>query len=365
MKSVCIDARLLRICGIGTYLENLLGVLRKAPLRWFVLVHKEQLSYMPWKNGLEPIVIKAPIYSAREQLELPLKIPKVDLFWSPHYNIPLFPIRAKKRLVTIHDVLHLTFSHLFKPFAKAYAKVVLEAAVRLSDQIITDSYFSKREIEAHTSANPHKLEVIYLGVDHIAFNPLAKQDASRVKIFEKYQLQAPFLLFVGSYKKHKNVEGLVETFNLLHQRGWHDLSLVIVGMPLIEKIYQDFPSLQGSMRFIGNVPDLDLPHFYSSAEAFVFPSLYEGFGLPPLEAMSCGCPTVVSAQGAMPEVCGDGAVYVDPLDPSHMADILEKLLQNAEMRRELVQKGIERSRTFSWERCAEKHYEIIERLIRP
>ena len=368
MKTVCVDARLFRISGIGTYLKNLMGVLQEAPLRWLVLVHKEQLASFKWKEGLEPIVIGSPVYSAREQVELFLKIPKVDLFWSPHYNIPLFPIRAKKRLVTIHDVLHLAFAHLLRPLEKAYAKIFLESAVRLSDRIITDSQFSKREIEAYTSVKPGKLEVIPLGVDRTVFN----SSTNGSELLEKYQIKTPFLLFVGHLKKHKNVDGLVETFELLHQGGRRDLSLVVVGAQqgvvrrdnlLIERVYRDFPHLRECLRFVGNVPDLDLPHFYRAAEAFVFPSLYEGFGFPPLEAMSCGCPTVVSDRGAMTEVCGEGAAYVDPLDSSHMAKVLEELLKNSEMRRQLVQKGIVRSQEFSWKKCAEKHLEIIERLL--
>lgn len=368
MKTVCVDARLFRISGIGTYLKNLLGVLQEAPLRWLVLVHKEQLASFPWKDGLEPIVVDSPVYSVREQVELFFKIPKVDLFWSPHYNIPLFPIRAKKRLVTIHDVLHLAFAHLLRPLEKAYAKILLESAVRLSDRIITGSQFSKGEIEAYTSAKAEKLEVVPSGVDWAIFNSSMKGS----DVLEKYQIKTPFLLFVGYLKKHKNVDGLVEAFDLLHRGGWKDLSLVVVGPQqgvvrrenrLMEKIYQEFPHLRECLRFVGDVPDLDLPHFYRAAEVFVFPSLYEGFGFPPLEAMACGCPTVVSDRGAMMEVCGEGAAYVDPLDPSQMAEVLEEVLKNSEMRGQLVQRGLARSSEFSWKKCAERHFEIIERLM--
>ena len=345
MKTICIDARLLSGPGIGTYLRNLLQRMQDAPIRWFALV--SDVERFPFKDRIEPIAVSSSIYSIQEQLELPLKIPTCDLFWSPHYNIPLLPIRAKKRLVTIHDVFHLSFAHELKLHKRLYAKTVIEKAVKASAAVITDSQFSKGEIQRYTRIAEEKIAVILLAADSDLFSP---QPVKKEK----------FILFVGSPKPHKNLKGLVAAFKMLKT----EVNLVIIGKKEGVKVLENLDQLQGErIQFLHDIPDHQLSHYYRTAELMVFPSFYEGFGLPPLEAMSCGCPVITSHAGALPEVCGDAVMYVDPHSPMQIAGAIEELMGNEEKKRELSLKGLEQSKRFSWKQAADSHLKLIDRLI--
>jgi glycosyltransferase involved in cell wall biosynthesis len=359
--SICVDARLITAPGIGTYLKNGLSHLQNTPWQWSALIGAENVGHLP--TYITPIICSSKIYSVQEQIALPLKIPRVDLFWSPHYNVPCLPIRARKRLATIHDAFHLAHAATLGFAERSYAKIMMQAAMRLSDRIITDSEFSKSEIQKYTQVH-RPMHVISLG----SSSSLAKDSGS---VLKKYGLGSGYLLYVGSFKAHKNLKGLIETFSLLVKRGWDQERLVIVGggegMRHCEDVKQlciAHPHLQGKICFTGQVSDEELPHFYACAKLFVFPSFYEGFGLPPLEAMGAGCPTVVARSGAMPEVCGDGAVYVDPHSLEDMAFQLEALLSDAPRREQLSVKGRERAAQFSWKTCAERHCTLIEELVR-
>src|SRR5579871_978599 len=189
MMKICIDARMLDSGGIGTYLNNLLCHFKSVPWQFYPLVDEVQLKGRDW-GKMEPIVCSAPIYSIKEQIELPRKIPTCDLFWSPHYNIPLLPIRARKRLTTIHDVYHLAFYHQLTPFEKIYARTVMHAAVAHADQIVTVSHFSKKELEKYTSVAPEKVNVIYHGINHQQIDYCERQcDLENV-------VEKKFILFV-------------------------------------------------------------------------------------------------------------------------------------------------------------------------
>lgn len=367
IHSVCVDARLISAPGIGTYLKNLFSQFRHTSWKWSALVNPENANRLSAWDYIEPIVVSSAIYSIKEQFELPLKIPRVDVFWSPHYNVPCAPIRARRRLVTIHDVFHLAYSATLRPAERLYAKCMMQAAMRLSDHIITDSAFSKSEIEKYAKLD-RPMTVIHLGIDS-DFSP--NSDNHSESVMRKYGIVGSFVLYVGSFKAHKNLKGLIEAFFLLVKGGKENLKLVVVGggqgMRHCEDVKQlciAYPELEGKLYFVGQVSDEELPHFYRHAELFVFPSFYEGFGLPPLEAMGSGCPTVVARAGAMPEVCGEGAVYVDPHIPEQIAGVAKELLQDQIKRKELAERGLERAKQFCWKKSAEAHCSVIERLMR-
>jgi glycosyltransferase involved in cell wall biosynthesis len=364
VKSVCVDARLIDAPGIGTYLKNLFSQLSGTSWKWYALA-SDAARVSAW-SYLEPILVSSDIYSAKEQAELSLKVPRTDLFWSPHYNVPCLPIRARKRLVTIHDAFHLAFASTLTLSERIYAKTMIRAALRLSDHVITDSEFSKKEIQHHIRSDT-PMSVIHLGVDAVFSPVVGRQDRA---VLEKYGIADPFLLYVGSFKQHKNLKGVIEAFSLLIQREWKWLKLVIVGGGSgkrhsvdVKQLCMGYPELQDRIHMAGWVPDDELPHFYRQAEMFVFPSFYEGFGLPPLEAMGSGCAAVVSRAGALPEVCAEGALYVDPHHPEQIADALEMLFKDKSRREELVAKGLARAKQFCWQRAAEAHRAIMETLI--
>ncbi len=317
MIDLCVDARMAFSSGIGTFIRGILPFLNQPPFRMILLG--------------EEIPFNAPIYSIREQVLFPIKIPKCDLFWSPHYNVPLLPIRAKRRIATIHDVCHLVFGSVAE---RTYAKWVMKKAL-LSDCVTTVSAFSKGEIQK------------YLGPRHVDIIPIAPKIMKGGTV-NPYSLPKRFVLYVGNIKPHKNLDRLM--------RALPDIDLVVVGKGAAlqrERVWQ-----------LGEVPDSDLPYLYKRAEALVFPSLYEGFGLPPLEAMSCGCPTIVSQAASIPEVCGDASLYFHPENEGEMRTAIETVLSNAKLRQELIQKGYERVKSFSWEKTGARYRELFEKVHR-
>lgn len=363
LKKVCVDARMLVHSGIGTYLKNILKYVKKAPIHWYIFIHPHQKgSYF---DGMEVIPVSTPIYSPIEQIDFVRKIPPCDLFWSPHFNVPIFPISSKKRLTTIHDLFHLAYPRLLNRLERFYAGFLIKQAAYRSDQIITDSHFSKSELCKYTNIVADRIEVIPLAVDLERFSPKKEND----QILEKFNIKKKFLLYVGNLKVHKNIQALLLAFDLLDKQGFSEIDLICVGNS------KDMKRLNGScvketlhhvkhrIHFVGNVSDEELVSFYRTAELMIFPSLYEGFGLPPLEAMACGCPTICSYAASLPEVCKTATLYCNPYNYRHIAQLIEKVLVDADLRQQLINRGLKLVRTLSWEISAQKHLEKIDQLI--
>ncbi len=368
--SLVIDSRAIRNSGIGVYLRKLLPhIMESGSYRVSLLGKKQAMQETCAANepevsleGVAIIECGAGIYSVREQAEVPLKVPRCDVFWSPHYNIPLLPIRARHRVVTVHDVYHLAYLHTLSHIERLYARTVIPLAARLSEKVITVSAFSKSEIVKYTGIGPEKIEVIHNGVDSAGF-----RDTKR-KSDDGASPSGPYLLYVGNVKPHKNVIGLIDAFAVV-QKSLPDVKLVIVGkrdrfIHGIDNLdeYVTNLGIDRQIVFTGFVGDDELYGLYKNARVFVFPSFYEGFGLPPLEAMASGVPVVVSRTASLPEVCGDAAIYVDPHDPLDIARGIIRVLGEDSLRNELVGKGLVRAAGFSWKASAEKHMKIFEAL---
>ncbi len=361
MKSICVDARMLGTGGIGTYLYNLLDQFKTSPFKFYALIHRHHVSLISQWKHIEPIVIDFPIYSIAEQCQLPLKIPACDLFWSPHYNIPLLPIRAHRRLTTIHDVFHLAFFSSLKLLEKLYSKVVMEAAVRLADAVITVSQFSKSELQKHTSIVEKKIQVIYSGLNQAVFCD-EKKDSN-------FKLPKEFILFVGNIKPHKNVKAVIQALDLLAQED-KQIDLVIIGKSEGLKTKEDliflgcrYAHLKDRLHVLSDVSERHLVQAYRLARALVLPSFYEGFGFPPLEAMGAGCPTIVSSRGSLPEVCQMASIYIDPHAPQEIACALKRVLEDQSLRETLIRSGFEQVQKFSWAECADRHLKLIDQLV--
>lgn len=368
MKELCIDARMMLSSGIGTYLRNLVVRLAQGPFRLHLIVTKEIVKSVPWLAQFDLIISSLPIYSIEEQIQLPFLIPKCDLFWSPHYNVPFLPIRAKHRLVTIHDVNHLALAGDFSLLQRIYAKRMMKTALKRSRKVITVSNFSKKEICKYLKAKPEKIEVIHPGVDHNFFFP--HEDGQSTQVKRKFKLPDSYFLFIGNVKPHKNVSGLIKGF-------WHvidaldDTHLVIIGKKEgflrgdqhSEELAKHL-KLQERVHFLGHVEEEYLPSLYRMSLATVFPSFYEGFGLPAIEAMCSGSPLAVSNVASLPEVCGDAAVYFDPHRPEEIGEVLKQLKVRQELSRELKEKGLKRSREFCWDKSAAAHLQIFEEICK-
>jgi glycosyltransferase involved in cell wall biosynthesis len=370
---ITIDARMLNASGIGTYIRNILPqIIFSFPDAGINLLgNQSALRKLSSANNSNVMLTDAvsPVYSLTEQIELFRKTPgQVSLFWSPHYNIPLF-IRAKKRLVTIHDVNHLVFLDRLNLQQKIYAKFMMNLAVKFSDTIITVSDFSKSEIAKRTKVDEEKITVIHNGINTELFKPLDNHQSVDTK--DKFGLPDKFILFVGNVKPHKNLRRLLTAYEVVYNRGLEDHYLVIAGEKEgfitgdqeIFSVVHNNQDLKERVRFSGYVDNADLPVLYNAASVFVFPSLYEGFGLPPLEAMACGCPTVVSNAASLPEVCGDAAYYVDPHDTESISEGMYKILTDNSLRQHLIKKGLERAKLFSWKKSGGDHITVFEEIL--
>ncbi|MCK5569139.1 MAG: glycosyltransferase family 4 protein [Spirochaetes bacterium] len=370
MLRLIIDCRMINSSGIGVYLQNLIPYL-KNHFSLTLLGNPDEIRKYQWHNNSAIINFFSPIYSVKEQIGYPLKIKKSDIFWTPHYNIPVFPVRAKKRVATVHDLNHIAFSSTLSFKQKLYARFMVKKVVTMSDKIITDSFFSYNEIMKYTNGvHDKKISVINLGIDRNIFKQIHKKNIL-LKVAQKYNLPQRFILYVGNVKPHKNLKSLLKAFHKLLIEKTNDLSLIIVGKKegfltgasKIFTILEENASLKEKVIFTGFVENEELPVFYNLASVFVFPSLYEGFGLPPLEAMACGCPAIVSGTSSLPEICGDAAYYINPLNTDEIADKICTVLIDEDLRQELVTKGIERVKRYNWEESARKHIELFKGVI--
>lgn len=361
MKKLCIDARLIDAAGIGTYLKSLISGLKKHYDLSYLIKQEDSKTF---EKG---IVVKSPLYSFREQVELPLRIPECDLFFSPHFNIPLFPIRAKKRITTLCDAYHLDHFKLLSLPQKLYASFFYNAALSLSDHVITISAFSKERLLSQCRKSPKKLSMIYPGVEISRFDsPL--NAVKKAKIREKYVLPERFILFVGNIKPHKNLRRLLYAYQFYLRNAKHPIPLVLCGKKegfihgenSLERVLRHDKSVQDKVFITGHVEEEELPAFYKMAELFVFPSLYEGFGYPPLEAMAAGCPVIASSAGSIPEVCSDATIYFNPYDMKGIGTLLNTVLSNTTMQQELIEKGKKRVALFNLEKSLLEHRNIIE-----
>jgi glycosyltransferase involved in cell wall biosynthesis len=367
---VAIDARKLHDFGIGTYIRNLLRQLARIDCgtEYVLLCQQADLDVAAqlgpnFRTVLEP----SPNYSLREQIRVPWLLRRVqpDVYHAPHYVLPA-GVNCRS-VVTIHDCIHLMFpQYLPSKAAYAYARASLWAAARRSDCILTVSEASKRDILHFFNVPPEKIVVVYNAIDeHFWVTPL-EEDVERVR--ERYQLEHQFVLYVGNIKPHKNLVRLIDAFADLRKCGFDEVKLLIIGdeiskLPALRRAVHRH-KLHKHVRFLGYVSDQTLAILYRLAAAFVFPSLYEGFGLPPLEAMASGTPVVTSNISSLPEVAGGAAVLVDPYDVDSIADGLRRVLADPALAAELRRRGLERAREFSWARSVEKTRQVYQEVGR-
>jgi glycosyltransferase involved in cell wall biosynthesis len=368
---IAIDARKLRDYGIGTYVRNLLRHLSRLDqaTEYVVLCSQADSSLVDdLGENFRAVAEPSPNYSVREQVTVPrdLRREHADLFHAPHYV--LSPFTPCKAVVTIHDCIHLRFpQYLPNRLAHAYARSFLWVATHRSDRVMTVSEASKRDILEYFRIPPEKIDVIYNGIDERFGVPPAEEDVNRVR--ERYQLDGPFVLYAGNIKPHKNLGRLIAAFDILRHTGpeFEGVKLVIIGdeiakyAALRHAVHRH--KLHKHVRFFGFVPAQTLAILYRLADVFVFPSLYEGFGLPPLEAMASGTPVITSNVSSLPEVVGDAAVLIDPLQPEAIAEAMRRVLSDSALRDDLRARGLERVRHFSWARSVERVRAIYSEVL--
>lgn len=357
---IAVDARLIGASGIGTYLAELLPrlIAARPELSFALLGPSSVLHDLPGTEAANVRIINldVPIYSLQEQLALPWSIPAgTDLLWSPHYNIPL---AWRGRLaVTVHDLAHLAVPEFVDGVhRRAYARFMFRQVARRASAIITVSDFTATEFDRLVGSQRVKPEVVHSGVDGGWFEipPSASPHAR------------PYLLYVGNVKPHKNLGRLLEAFRQVDSRIQCDLLILGKNEGFLSRdgtVRAAAERLAPRVQLLGALPREQLTRYVSHALALVLPSLYEGFGLPPLEAMACGCPAIVSNVASLPEVCGDAAVYFNPLEPASIAEAILRVVEEPGLRETLQSRGLERARRFTWESSAGKTLTILERAL--
>jgi len=296
----------------------------------------------------------------REHVLLPLacRREKIDLLHCPKSAIPFFspcPV-----VVTLHDLIPIKHPETEKFAARVYWRMQIPNAARRSDFIITDSEHARKEIIDDFNVESELVKAIMLG-----FNPamsVACTPEAAEMVRQKYSLPDRYILYVGTIQPRKNIPTLLEAFNILKRDNGIPHRLVIVGRKgwLYDELFARISELGrgDDVIFTGFVPDEELPAIYAGADLFAYLSFFEGFGLPPLEAMACGVPVVVSNTSSLPEVVGDAGIAVEPGDVAAVAAAILKILTNTEFATELRERGIRRSTAFSWDRCARETLQV-------
>ena len=309
---------------------------------------REMADRLPRLNPARYRVIRPPERLAHraghawEQAVLPLLAREAELIYSP---ANLAPLASRRNVVVIHDVAALRHPEWYRPFYVRYQRALLPAIARRARLVITVSDFSRRELVEVLGVNPERVAVVPNGVDE-RFNPAA----------EPLPTERPYVLAVGTRIARKNLTVLSEAAARLREQG---VDLVHAGSGRGYMREEE----TGALRELGYVSEERLPALYAGALALVMPSLYEGFGLPCLEAMACGVPVVASNAGALPETCGDAAQLVDPHDAGGFADALMRIAGDEELRGRMAAASAERAAPFTWARTAELTDAALEQLL--
>jgi len=288
-----------------------------------------------------------------EQAVLPQLIKKynIDLMYYPDHTSPIFEIKAKV-VISVHDVSTFAVPETVGFARRLYKQAVIRRSVELCDAIITGSEATKNEMVKYLPHSVNKIKVIPYGIEDSFEQVTDKSVLSSIKA--KYNLMTPFILHVGTIEARKNIIRIVQAFaNGRRNRQWKH-SLVLVGTPgygfdKIQKVIEE-TGVKSNVIITGHVDNNDLPGIYSLSDALIYPSLYEGFGFPPLEAMKCGCPVIASYSTSLPEVIGDAGVFIDPKNVDKIFNALNRVITDKNLHNKLVQQGKERVRHFTWKK---------------
>ncbi len=355
--------------GINNYLYNLVNEMNRADsTREISLIHFKK-SNDPIYKKVNDIVINSFPYNTINPLSLSRSIKELelDVFHLPSHMFPqvspFYMNKDVKKVLTVHDLIPFIFTEKLPFFYRFWAST-LKLIKNRTDFLITDSFNSKNDLIHYLQIPEEKIKVINLAPDK-NFKFLKNQSEIKDELKSKYNINFPFILYVGHVEIRKNIPVLIKSFNQLLKKGITS-KLILIGKPGhgFDEISQTVASLGISQHviFLGYVPDEDMVKFYNAAELFVFPSLYEGFGLPPLEAMACGSPVITSNTSSLPEVVGNAGFTLDPTDINSFADAMYEILTNDSLRTDMHIKSLKQAKKFSWEKTAEETWKVYEEI---
>jgi glycosyltransferase involved in cell wall biosynthesis len=350
-----LDARMAQYSGIGTTIRHLIeGWTPEQQQQVLLWTHGD------WRNpyGMREEPVRDGVYSLNQHWRYARRLNRaaLDLFHMPHYDAPLG--YRGRLVVTVHDLIQYLFpEYSTKPLSKIYSYVMLRHIARRANRIICVSNATKKDFLALFPRAENRVLVVSPAVD----SPTTPLDAAaRERVLSLHGLKPGYILYVGNLRKSKNTDGLIAAYAKLKIRKPDAPNLVMAGHNSLSKMATPLPT---GVRLLGPVPQEHLSVLYGDALFFAFPSFYEGFGLPPLEAMAHGTPVVVSNRASLPEVCGAAALYVDPASTDDIADQMHRLTVDVAQRERLRRLGFENIKRFSWKTFAERTWRIYEDVM--
>ncbi|MBN2088331.1 glycosyltransferase [candidate division KSB1 bacterium] len=356
--------------GIGRFLLNFLEYAIKAEQKHnYYLYGNQYTDFRIADNRIIARVIPEKNTWFWDQYKLPKAIQQdqIDIFFSPYDKVPI-SLNIPK-LLTVHDLLFVFLNKAGYRKRFFYNRLYLmyrQRMARSADKIITVSEHSKNDILKLWDINPDKITVIHNGISH-QFRPVNLEPKSRSDFLKTFSIRNSYILYVGNFMPHKNVATLIQAYSTLPATIQDSYQLVLCGylnqyFPPLKRLVAS-KGLQNQVTFTNNVSDSDLVELYNLADLFVFPSFYEGFGLPPLEAMACGIPVISSNASSLPEVLGDAAILCDPNDQKKIRDNIIRILKSKPLKKDLIKRGLQHVKEFSLETTARKLLETITELI--
>lgn len=356
------------ITGIARYLGEFLKYALRHKCEHEYTLFCNQFTRIPLQeHRLKKIFIPEYLTFWWDQVQLPcyLSRERVDIFLTPYLKAPFFA--PCKLVIIINDLISLLFPEYrkLKSFARrVYFKNLGRQAARRAEKIITISQYSKKDILDVFQIRAERVKVIYLSADE-EYRPIT---SNLEKVTSRYGIREKFIFYFGNFNPHKNVKALIEAYYNLPEKIKNEYQLVLGGRRdkyrlELEKIVKHL-KIGDRVVFANFIPEDDLPSIYSAAELFVFPSLYEGFGLPPLEAMGCGTPVITSNTTSLPEVVGEAGILVNPYSVDDIKAAIIKVLTDSTLRNNLIKRGLERSRQFTSEKMADQILKIFAEVQR-
>jgi len=366
---IAIDARFYRSStgGIGRYARGLVKELAKIDQEneYTIIISREDLlEFDIKKDNFKPLVVDFIHYTVAEQIKF-LKLLNDHQFDLVHFTNFNHPILYKgKFVITVHDLTLMLFPYgRQKSSIKQFAfRAVMKNAIKKAEKIISISKATENDLVKYLNADPKKIDVIYEGIDSEYNKPQVKNSNS--KVASKYNIINPYILFVSQWRPHKGLPDLVKAFEILKEKYNIVQDLVIVGKP--NKEFPDVIDAIENSKYTKNIikpgfiDEADLPLIYQNADLFVFPSHYEGFGLPPLEAMASGIPVVASNISCMPEILGDAAEYFDPNNSADIAEKIYGVLSMKDKQKSMINKGFDQIKKYSWHKMAEETLRVYQ-----
>ncbi|MBS4015545.1 MAG: glycosyltransferase family 4 protein [Candidatus Latescibacteria bacterium] len=358
--------------GMGTYIYNLLKNLISFNSGHEFIIYKKPEVFTDLEKDQNQQVQFRNIKKSRNQrvlweyTTLPKLLQKeqVDIFWGPSNFLPLR--KACKYVVTIHDLSSFTYADTYPYLRRKYYQYIIKQAVKRADLIVTDSEFSRQDIVNTFSIPAEEVKVISCGIDDI-FQPIDCSD-KHTQIKSKYKLPDDFIFTLGVIEPKKNTQRLVQAYTQLKNKHVDLPKLVVGGSKKYgwknRRIFQlvDELKLKDSVIFTGFIEHQDLPVIYSTAKLFILPSLFEGFGLPVIEAMACGTPVITSNTSSLPEIAGDAAVLINPYDTEEIGQAIIKVISDQQLQTEMRAKGFKNVKRFSWQESAHELLDVFEQI---